>query len=217
MTLTLSTPVEADICEFTLEFEPGQHEHLTDAFRHADGSITYIEHDDDPEFCNPRDGYDNIATLIQENNRCVDLNTDDAGLREAHEHWCDRGEGMMRRYLAIYRPDILHYESRWYAGDSYGWGYVTKADWDKHMLPERPGGTDAKQMLDWLEYAPPQTPEEEFDQEVRLYGRWCDGEVYYAHHVHPDGTEENCGGFLAMEPRAIAAEMTNSPIIDTLY
>ena len=195
-----------------VEFDQNAYPNVCDAFRHADGSITYIVWDDDSSAENPREYDGNIATLIQCNDRCNDIDTDDAGLSEAR----DRLDAF-ERYLAMFRPDIVHYVGYWTAGDSYGWGYVTRADWEA------------------AGYTSTVTPQQAFEQEVDIYRQWANGEVYGAHHVtvgdpivvlgeegaYVDGfetVEEDCWGFLGYDDRRdIAATFTDSPIVEVLW
>lgn len=220
-----------------VEYEPDNYTLLVKAFRHQDGSITYIVHDDDCGDANPRNFDGNVATLIQKNTICIDVDDDEAGLQEAYDRFSGYGchdtsaptwgrgvksrydrEHMMRRYIAMFRPDILYYQDYWSAGeDSYGWGYITKANWEKHMLPPTPDPANAEALQQWLEYAPSMTPEDVFRGEVDLYGLWASGDVYGAIHVRPNGTEDACWGFLGYDSLAdIAMQMTSSPIIEEL-
>lgn len=176
---------------------------MLDAYRHLDGSISYIVPDEDGEHVNPRNNDGNVSTLIQVNHRCIDIDHDDEGLREAHERFTEDGAlDLMRRYLAIYRPDILHYDDNWSAGDSHGWGYVTRESWERWM------GAD---------YSGDVTPEQAFDQEVDVYRQWANGEVYGCVHVTKQD-DDSVWGFLAYDDhKDIAKQFTESPIIDTLY
>ena len=169
-----------DVVEFEEDYEG-----MVDAYRHVDGSITYIVPDNDSEHANPRKNDGNVSTLIQTNSRCIDIDDDVAGLREAHRYFNGgRNDVMMRRYLAMFRPDILHYEEHWSAGDSSGWGYVTRESWERWM------GKD---------YAGDVTPEQAFDQEVDVYRQWADGEVYGSIHVAKGKPDEECWGHLAYD------------------
>lgn len=244
-----------------VEFDPKPD--MCDAYRHEDGSITYIVYDHDGEHANPRDYDGNVATLIQENDRCIRIDEDEAGLSEARERfgrygrqgwstWRDPSlsrmhchhdrEYMMRRYIAMFRPDIVHYVDWWSAGDSYGWGYVTRADWVKSMYPERPyipddahGREVADAIERFLDYEPGITPEKAFSDEVDLYRQWAEGEVYGGIHVtadepivvlgdhgaYVDGyaeSEDSCWGFLGYDDhKEICAHFTDSPITEVLY
>ena len=244
-----------------VEFDQGAYPNVCDAYRHEDGSITYIVYDFDGEHANPRENDGNVATLIQENDHYIAIDEDHAGLKEARERFDCYGrhgtsahgyahgtkvaldrEAMMRRYIAIFRPDILYYRDRWGEGDSYGWGYVDVETWRKWMYPEKPYMTEnatpeeqASAAEYYLTYEPSCTPEEAFNQEVDVYGQWARGEVYGAHHVsvgEPIVTygdqgayvdaykedEESCWGFLGYdEHKDIAAQFTDSPITEVLY
>lgn len=201
-----------------VEFDAYAYPNMVDAFRHADGSITYIVYDDDAADSNPRDYDGNIATLIQGNSRCIDLDLDDAGLSEAARRF-ELGSELFERYLAMFRPDILHVDPYWSAGDSYGWGYVTRENWERAMGEDYDGDV---------------TPESAFDAELKLYREWAEGEVYGAHHVtigdpivvygdhgaYVDGyltEDDSCWGFLGYDNHQdIAATFTNSPITEVL-
>jgi len=195
------------------KYNPERHlgslaEHLTDAFRHEDGSITYVFHDPEPgDTESPRTYDGNVATLIQENSWCIDLDDDDAGLREAHDHFYGQGRHtttLMRRYLEIFRPEILHYEEHWSVGQSgsYGWGYVTRDAMHQAGLSANP--VDAQ---------------EAFDQEVKVFGQWAEGEVYGSCHIAERRSKPDCvfGHLGYTDSRAIAAYHTESPILEVLY
>lgn len=228
---------------------------LVDAYRHEDGSITYVVYDDGYDTESPRSYDGNVATLIQENDRCLDCDDDDAGLRQARDRFSGYGcygttaptwgrgersphyrEYMMRRYLAMFRPDILHYVDWWGAGrESYGWGYITREAWEKQMYPERPSAETPEAVDAWLNYEPSVTPKEVFDQEVELYRQWAEGEVYGGIHVSvgkpivqygPEGAyvdeyeeeEDSCWGFLGYDDhKEICWHFTDSPITEVLY
>lgn len=175
-----------------LEEEEYDGHEVIDAYRHVDGSITYIVQDPDGQSANPRMNDGNIATLIQTNTRCVMIDDDDAGLREAHDYYNGgRNDAMMRRYLAIYRPDIVHYDDHWSAGDSSGWGYVTRESWVAAM------GED---------YVGDVTPKQAFDQEVDVYRQWADDEVYGSIHVTKGKPDESCWGHLGYDDHKDIAE-----------
>lgn len=238
-----------------VEYDESLYSNLVDAYRHEDGSISYVVYDDDAEHANPRDCDGNLAVLIQQNSRCVDIDTDDAGLSEARERFDCYGrhgtsahgyghgakvrldrEAMMKRYIAMFRPDVAHYEDWWSAGrDSYGWGYVLTETWNEHMFPSAPSDDTVEGVEEWLNFEPSCTPEEAFDAEVDVFGQWCDGEVYGVHHVtigepivtygehgaYVDGyetEEDSCWGFLGYNDRTeIAMQFTSSPITEVLY
>lgn len=222
-----------------VEFDENAYPNICDAYRHEDGSITYIVYDDDGSSASPRECDGNISTLIQVNSIAIDIDDDDVGLGEARDRWdwtrypsmvggtrsdraikaCGRDE-LMTRYLAMFDPEIEYYCDHWSAGSSYGWGYVTRENWVKAM------GEDP--------YTGDVTPETGFDQEVDLYRQWANGEVYGAHHVtvgdpivkfwdhgaYIDGwstEEDDCWGFLGYpDHRDIAKQFTDSPITEVL-
>jgi hypothetical protein len=174
--------------------------YLSDAYRHEDGSITYVFAEKHPEADSPRSYDGNVATLIQRNTRCLDIDGDQADLSEAYERFT---HALMRRYVAMFRPDILHYEEHWSAGDSYGWGYVTKEAWERAMGKYYDGDV---------------TPEQAFDQEVKIYGQWANNEIYGSAHVAKRGAEPDfVYGHLGYDDhRQIAAYHTDSPILEVL-
>jgi hypothetical protein len=200
-----------------VEFAPDDYPHLDDAYRHEDGSITYVCTQLDSEHANPREDDCNLTTLIQRNDHCIAVDTDHL-LNDAAERWW-HDDPRMKRYIAMFRPDIVHYESHWSAGDSYGWGYITLEAWQENMFPAPPGKDATPDAVEhFLSYVPTITPQEVFDAEVKVYGQWCNGEVYYAINVHPDGTEESCGGFLGYDDhKDIADQVAGSPVTETLY
>lgn len=216
------------------KFNPEKHlmamaPHLTDAYRHEDGSITYVVLDPEPyDTESPHNDDGSVATMIQTNTRCIDIDDDDAGLEEAHKRWQwvdDLGffdympahfdtpinralskqsrESLVSRYLAIFRPDILYYTEHWSAGDSHGWGYVTREAWERAMGEEYEGDI---------------TPEYAFDQEVKVYDQWARGEIYGSAHVAKRGEPADMVfGHLGYEDsKAIAAYHTDSPILEVL-
>lgn len=195
------------------EFDPN-YPGMVDAYGHADGSITYIVVDEDgADGNNPRTFDGNVATLIQTNSRCIDIDSDDAGLGEMRQRLDDSmvadPNPLILRYLSIYRPDILYYSAHWSAGDSYGWGYVTAEAWKKTMVPDEE---------DFLPDVARALAPEVFDQEVKVYGQWANGEIYRSIHIEPDGTEDSCGGHLGYDDhKDIATQYTDSPITETLH
>lgn len=176
---------------------------------HADGSHTFIVPDDDGNNANPREDHGNLTTLINENNRTIDIDSDYAGLAEARGHfWAyderhhnpqawsegfyDRyikfraeskhsREDMVRRYVAIFRDDVAYYADHFSAGDTYGWGYITTAALDAAFPLDLIGG-DREAYFERNDM----TLEGFFDAEVKVYEQWANGEVYGAIHVSPD-------------------------------
>lgn len=218
-------------------------------FRHADGSVTVVEVEEYVEpFMSPREDDGNVARLVNEHRDYVDLDEPDAGIAEARERW---GGGyrvgqsivgetiMVRRYLAMFRPDIAHYEDRWeVTGNSqsdwqYGWGYVTTEDAASIALV-----ADPKYTHDYNRAHPQsrrfrQVAAEAFDAELKVYGQYFAGEVYYATHLtHGEPVveygeqgayvagwtvddSESCGGFLGYDSlEDIAREMSSSEVLD---
>lgn len=189
------------------KFNPAKHlddmaKHLRDAYRHEDGSITYVCYDPCPgDTESPRTYDGTVTTLVQVNSRCIKVDDDDAGLTEARDRFT---EPMMRRYLAMFRPDIVHYEDHWVAGDSYGWGYITRENWEEAMGDHVNTGDV--------------TPEKAFDAEVEVYGLWANGEVYASGHVARRGDDADMvfGHLGYDDSEAIAAYHTDSPILEVL-
>jgi hypothetical protein len=243
-----------------VEFDRGAYPNLCDAYRHENGAITYIVADIDSSDVNPRNDDGNIATLIQKNTRCIEIDEDEAGLSEARDKWnwtddasfftympkfhdtpVNRAlwqvgrEALIERYITIFRPDIKHYVDYWSAGDSYGWGYVTKAAWDEAMYRKPPEDATDAELLAWVDEEPSCTPEEVFKSEVDIYRQWADGEVYGAFHVSVgkpiveygehgayvdeyDTEEDSCWGFLGYDDhKDIASNFTSSPVTEVLY
>lgn len=215
-TLTLPDTFEDRCAE--LEHEAAE------SFTHEDGSRTFVVYDDNSDTESPRDYDGNVATLIQCNSRCIDIDSDDAGLSEARDRFY-RDEPMMQRYVAMFRPDIALYVDYWSAGDSYGWGYVTTEAWSEAFPPGFEGRNRDGSPL---------TPEQVFDSEVSLYRQWANGEVYGYVHVTPgqaltslvvdfapddedrghEYDEDSVWGFLGYDSlRDIAAEATSSPVV----
>lgn len=232
--------------------------YVYDAFRHEDGSITYIVLDEDGEHANPRQDDGNLCVFVQENDRFLQPDNPedvDARLKEARDRFDRFGrrgttyrgwgkgrrthdrEDMVQRYIAIFRPDILHYEDWCSIGrDGYGWGYLPKSVWDEHMLPTLADDATDEQKQAWLDYTPSITPAEAFKSELDLYEQWCcNGEVYGGIHVSVgkpiveygehgayvsgyDTDEDSCWGFLGYDDhKEIAEQFTDSPITEVLH
>jgi hypothetical protein len=200
MTTIAEARPEVDVDEHTPP------EHVYDIYRHEDGSVTYIVLDQDSGHCNPREDDGNVATLINRNDRHIDIDTDDAGLQAARDRFDGYGvrgwsnqrygrgarsrydrEDMVQRYIRIFRPDIVHYADRWdYGREGYGWGYVTREAWREHMFPTLADDATDEEKQAWLDYEPGCTPEEAFDAEVKLHGEWAEGDVFGYVHVSID-------------------------------
>lgn len=179
---------------------------LSDAYRHEDGSITYVFAEKHPDAESPRTYDGNVATLINTNSRTIDVDEDDLGIADARSHFNGgRNEVMLRRWLSIYHPEVIYYADHWSAGDSYGWGYVTRDAWVRAM------GEDYD--LDGTV-----TPETAFDAEVKVYGQWANNEIYGSAHVAKRGAEPDfVYGHLGYDDhRDIAAYHSDSPILEVL-
>jgi hypothetical protein len=198
------------------EFDP-DYPHMVDAYRHEDGSITYIVLDEDGEHANPRDNAGNVVTLVQRNDRCMDLDEPEDRLAEARGRWAHRKDTrhLVERYVAMFRPDILLYEEYWEASNSYGWAYVTADAWDKAMMPADFTPT-SEWLTKWLDEDGTHV-RAAFDIELSLFRQWANGEVYGAINVHPTDKDDECWGFLGYDDhREIAAQVCSSPITEEL-
>ncbi len=227
---------------------------LYDHYVHADGSHSFIFTDPESEHANPRHNDGNVATLVNLHRDYIDLDDADSGIEEARERWDwlqynghmhrsnrqpsagiateralvnfgDR-EALVRRYVAIFRDDILHYEDEWSVnGNSQsdwqnGYGFVTKDAWVKWM------GED---------YSGDVTPEQAFKQELDIYGQYFAGEVYGCIHVQRgervyeigteggyftggyEADEDACWGFLGYaDHKQITEQFTDSPVVEVL-
>jgi hypothetical protein len=214
--MTDSLTIERDA--FTKRIEELRAEMPVREFIHADGSHTFIVHDTDPEHANPRDCDGNVARLVQCHRDYIMLDDWDTGIMDAIARW-GYEDAKVRRYVAMFRPDVAYYVDRWEVTGSsqgdwqWGWGYVLVDDIADLNC----------------------TAEEAFDAEFNVYQQWFAGEVYGAIHVsqgkevvtfgdhgaYVDGyevDEDSCWGFLAYPTlEDIAAEVTSSPITDTHY
>lgn len=140
-----------------------------------EGVVAYVLADDDPGD-SPREWGVRVATIINENSRHIDIDEDVAGLTEARDHFTD--EALMRRYLAMFRPDVLYYDEYVSWGrDGYGWGYITRDAWVEHM-GHRPLLEGDEQLR------------EVFDSEVEEYRQWAEGEVYGVIVTHEESGQE---------------------------
>lgn len=130
-----------------------------------------------------------------------------------------RADYMVRRWLSIYRPEVVHYDDWSVHGSSQGswrsgYGYVLAED------VERTGITV--------------TAKEAFDEEVRVYQLYFEGSVFEACNLSlgdPEITygaegayisgyvvdEDWCGGFLAFaKDSEIATQMSTSPVSEEI-
>lgn len=165
-----------------------------ETFEH-NGKTVEIHYDTDGDHSNPRNNDGVISTLIQENSNCINVDSDDAYLGEARDWFYryDNADGvvrtldredMMRRYIAMFRPDVAYYADEWSAGDSHGWGYVTVESWTKWMGEDYEGEV---------------TPQSAFEGEVGEYRKWATGEVFGYVITDEDGKEDSCWGFIGEE------------------
>lgn len=188
-----------------LEFDKSAHgeDFLDSAFRHEDGSITYVLYQRyDQEFANPREDDGNVTNLVQDrNDRMVSLDDPDDGIKEARDRFddYDRSEVGARK---LYPGSDL---------DEFYWG--------RHVLLQARSKHDAESMVrryisicrpdiahyqhQWQVTGSSQsdwaggwgfiltedmdqvtcTAQEAWDQEVDVYGQYFAGEVYEACHV----------------------------------
>lgn len=128
-----------------------------------------------------------------------------------------RADYMVRRWLSIYHPEVVHYDDWSVHGSSQsdwrsGYGYVLAEDLERTGIAI--------------------TAKEAFDQEVRVYQLYFEGSVFEACNLSlgdpiitygDEGAyvsgyevdEECCGGFLGYDKDSdIAATFTDSPIIE---
>lgn len=225
---------------------------------HEDGSHTFVMHDGTPEHSNPRE-YDNVGHLVLAGQSARDyrpVDEDEEGIRDVRDHFSvyderanPRGwsvgyydsmikrqaesrhtaEDMVRRYLSIYRPDIVAYVHEWQVNGTSqsdwqgGYAYVTREDYDA-------AGFTAEHLAAYPD--DDLSPAGVLRGEIKVYGQWFAGEVYGAINVrrgepvivigdegaYVDGyepKEEACWGFLGYAShRDIAAEVCASPITE---
>lgn len=142
---------------------------LVEEIEVPEGYQAFVVYDQDASSDSPRGWAGNVATIINGNNRLNEIDTDDAGLREARGRFTEIG---MRRYIAMFRPDIALYVDYWSAGrENYGWGYVTT-----EALADQ--GLDATEA------------ERCFYAEVEVYRQWAEGEVYGVIVNHEESGQE---------------------------
>jgi hypothetical protein len=82
MTITDEKPAE-------VEFDSDFRDYVYDAYRHEDGSITYILSDSDNEHANPREEGETTACLVSENRDYLPLDDADDGIFEARKRFED--------------------------------------------------------------------------------------------------------------------------------
>lgn len=141
-----------------------------------DGFVAYVRYDSDAEM--PRGNGVNICTMVSVSSRHIDIDDDDAGLGRIRDHYGNTrdSEALVRRYLSIFRPDVLFYSHR----DAYDidggnvYGYITADRWTEMM-----GDTEPTQ--DVLRDA--------WHAELSEYGRWARGEYYGVTVVNTNLTE----------------------------
>lgn len=237
MTITLDADVDCppvDPERPFVEFDAHKFSELADAYRHADGSITYVAYD--PSGCdfNPRKEYEHSSVLVQRNTSCIDLDDDREGLGSIYDRWGTLArDRYLARYLSIFREDILHFAD-WHAGDSYGYGYITREAYDEACTPKGRRMTTAE-VLAYLDVDGHRAWARDcFNAEVAEFGNWANGEVYMAVNVTPDKPivvygdhgayvtgwtehEEACHGFIGYgDNDDVAAQMTGSEIVAVL-
>lgn len=242
---TLAGRLAADAMRDALAMLENRDDYVA-TLEHADGSRTVIVRDSEPEHANPRDTDGNVTTLVADGNDRVLSISEGAELADARNRWHPSGYvlsyggsyrdrytnrptpdpiDMLRRYVAIYRPDIV-YVGEWSVSGATqsdwqsGYGYVTADAWRVAM------GED---------YAGELTPEDVFRGEIAVYRQWWEGDVYCATHLEtgapvvaygPEGayvetyevTDETVCGLLSYPSyEDIAGEMTDAPVTGRSY
>lgn len=207
------------------------------AFRHADGSITVIGYDQYP--ANPRDEYDQTATLVGTRPdgwpHWSPLDSDTAGMVDAFDRFRDYPDtlGMVRRYVAMFRPDIAAVDTWEVSGSSQsdwraGIGYVTR-----DALAAAGYSEDGRETLSGTLRMRAAAI---LAGEVAEYGAYFAGEVYTATHLEvgapvvafgPDGayvdgyTVDSDGpvcGFIGYDTlEDIAGTFTDSPVTEVIW
>lgn len=151
--------------------------------------VTYAVRHLDAE--DPRKDYDTFATLVQRDNSLIKVDEPDADIAAAWDHFND--EPLMERWVRIFRPDIVHFESVAGIGSGYGYAYITKAAMERAGFPEHEHAAHAPEII---------------KGELAEYGSWAEGDVYgiaqERYHREDDGTwvrdsGEDCWGFIGME------------------
>lgn len=208
-------------------------------FVHEDSSHTFVVYDDDPGHANPRDD-ENVARLVMKHRDYRNLDEPDNGIDDARSRWGEESP-LVTRYVAMFRPDIAHYEPRWEVSGStqgdwaYGYGYVLVEDAERIAVTP-----DPKYTHDYNRAHPEsrrfrEVAKKALDQEVTVYGLYFAGEVFGGFHIkrgkpivtygehgaYVDGyeaDEEAVWGFLGYDNlRDICGEFTASPVAEEAW
>lgn len=151
--------------------------------------VTYAVRDEDAE--DPRKDFDHFATLVQRDDSYVKVDEPDADIAAAFDHFDD--EPLMERWVRIFRPDIVHFESVAGVGSGYGYAYITKAAMERAGFPEHEHAAHAAQVI---------------KGELEEYADWASGDVYgiaqERYHREDDGTwvrdsGTDCWGYIGMD------------------
>lgn len=157
---------------------------------YEDGTELTIHRDEDG--MNPREDFDNLAEFYQLEHRSIDLDDpSDLNLRDALDY-CgyldrhrvgERGEGTMKRYLSLFRPDIL------WAGELHRNGYSQGDEVHVFTVVTRKAMTaagfeDAELTTELAE----KIARAEFAE----YAAWALGDVYY----FEASNGESCGSMI---------------------
>ena len=156
--------------------------------------VTYAVRDDDPR--NPREEYDQFATLVQRDDSYVKVDEPDADIAAAWDRFND--EPLMERWVRIYRPDVVHFESVAGVGSGYGYAYITEAAMERAGFKRRTSypnefEAQARQII---------------KGELEEYASWASSDVYgiaqETYHQEPDGTwvrdsGEDCWGYVGTD------------------
>lgn len=202
-------------------------ENVRGVFRHEDGSLSIVRWDDNPT--NPRDDAETFATLVLSGNarRFKPLDDADGDIRDAWDRWNGNAREEIRdayvtRYLAIFRPDVHAFRTWEAIGTSQsdwcdGYAYTTDADLDRAGVTREGAG-------------------ELVAGEVREFGAYFAGDVYYAETVHKgapivtygdhgafvdahDADVEIVGGFVGDQPNGVqyvAHDVNASPVVEEI-
>lgn len=242
--MTITAPTTPDLFDARCEQVENMSYYTGKSYTHEDGTRSFLLYDDSP--WSPSD-WDNLATVVQFSSRNLTMDNDDEGLREAWNHFdiydetqvrgryaapefllvrWERAvrsrytrEDMMRRYLSIFRPEVLAFREWSHHAGGHGIAYVTE---------------ERRAMMG----TPPDRVQAVMDAEVRTWMDYFNGEVYGVVAVTPTKdviiadvtgsrvigkayTEDSCWGYYPDheaqwpdEHRYACEEVAGSPIKD---